>query len=118
MLRRDAQRIRVATAARNAPQARAAVAMLRTDIAHLNVRGELARPDARVLMVEANQIDGRVLAELKPVSAPAMTRPSTVTPTTPAPPAMPPSKASPGAGGGDGNGDGKDHGHGPGHGGG
>lgn len=109
MLHRDVQRIRSAVAERNSQIAHAAVGALRSDIGRLVARGELARSDAHVLMIEAGQIDGRVSIEVKPVtSAPTTPQPSAVSPTTPS--------VGNGNGNSDGHGHGKGHGHG--HGGG
>jgi hypothetical protein len=102
-LHRDVQQIRLAAAGHHAHAAHADVNMLRRDITRLTARGELARADARVLMVEADQVDGRVSIEVKAVSTTATAQPSPTTPprTTPVPPPAAPS---------DGKGRGKDKG--------
>jgi hypothetical protein len=114
-LHRDVQRIRLAAAARNARQAHTAVAALRGDVARLLARHELATSDAHVLLIEASQVDARAAIELKPVSAPATSQPTAVSPTTPSPGKSP---AAPSVGKGDGHGHGHGKGHGHGHGGG
>jgi hypothetical protein len=102
-LHRDVQRIRSAAAERDAPLAQAAAGVLRSDIDRLVARGELARSDARLLTVEAGQVDSRISIEVKPVlSTPATLQPGAVSPSAPRVQNVP--------------GNGKDKGHGKGHG--
>ena len=110
-LHRDVQSIRSAAGEQNAQKAHAATGAFRRDIGRLVARGALARSDARVLMLEAGQVDGRVSAEVKPVSsAPATPPPSAVSPPTPS--VGNANGNSDGNGNGNGNGHGKGHGHG------
>jgi hypothetical protein len=96
-LRTDVQTIRLSASRHNAGQARAAVTALHDEISRLVTGGELNRADARVLEADANQVDARVTAEVKPVStAPAIT----TTSTAPTPPAGPPAGHGKGPGGG------------------
>lgn len=117
-LHRDVQRIRSAATDHHAYAAHTAVRALRSDISGLVARGELARTDARVLMTEASQVDGRVLVEVKAVSTPSTTQTSVVTPAPPtATQPAPAAPATPSDGKGESKGKGKGHGHGHGHGG-
>jgi hypothetical protein len=117
-LHRDVQRIRSAAADHHAHGARAAVDGLRSDIGRFVARGELSRSDARVLMVEAGQVDGRVSVEVKAVSTPSTTQSSAVTTSTPTTTQPTPATPSvPSDGNGHGNGKRKGHGHGNKHGG-
>ncbi len=111
-LHRDVQRIRSAATDHHAYAAHTAVRALRSDISGLVARGELARTDARVLMTEASQVDGRVLVEVKAVQTSVVT-PAPPTATQPAPAAP----ATPSDGKGESKGKSKGHGHGHGHGG-
>jgi hypothetical protein len=108
----DVQRIRSAAAARNPQLAHAALDSLRSDVARLSSRGELASPDAKLMMTEAGQVDSRISAEVKPVAAaPATPQPSDTAQSAP------PAPAAPGKGKDKGNGNGNGHGGGGGDGG-
>lgn len=114
VLHHDVQTIKLAASGHDAGRAHAAVATLRTEIARLAARGELNRADARVLEADASQVDARVTAQVKPLSAaPASTTPTTAAPAAPAAPAG--HGKGPGHGGDKGNG--KGPGKGPGKGG-
>lgn len=109
----DVQRISSAAADHHAQLARVAVSALRSDISALVARRELSPSDARVLMTEASQVNGRISLEVKAVSTPSTTQTSAVTASTPT--ATPPAPAAPGTRS-DGNGPGKGKVKEPGHG--
>lgn len=116
-LHRDVQSIRSAAGENNAQKAHAAVGTLRRDISQLVARHELARSDARVLMIEAGQVDGRIAVEARAVSPAPASTPTTPTSTQPSPASLPAPSDGKGKGkgkdksngnGGNGNGDGGD----------
>lgn len=107
----EVQSIRSAAAKHDARMAHTAVGVLRRDIGRLAASGQLNRSDARVLLVEAGQLDGRVSTEVKPVAPPpATSQPSAVSPSTPS------VGVQDGDGSGNGNGKGKGKGKGEGKG--
>lgn len=112
----DVQRIRTAASGHDAGHAHSAVAALRSDIARLEARGELAASDAHVLLIAAGRVDHRVSVEVKAVP-PAATPASALAPeTTTAASASAVAAPAPGAGDGKGKGKGKGDSHGAGHG--
>lgn len=111
-LHRDVQQIRAAADGGDTTGARAAVTALRTDVARFASRGQLASADAAVLLVDANQITGRIGAAHTQATPPASTTPANTTPASPQ--KTPPGKAK---GHGNGHGRGNDGGGGGGGGG-